>query len=111
MTIDDPRIAEFLELWHENGRSFFTKSYPKLDYDSDQYAKKAKDRGKKYIYLDEGGSGAFLLEKATGDVFRIKGYGVKGRKIGTLDSLIAEYRAANEKNHQCNQRWASAYGK
>ena len=105
----DERVAEFLTLWHENGREAFRKSYPSLDYDGPHYAKTAKDR-KKYIALDDGSSGAFLLDKATEEVFRIKGYGVKGRCIGTLDSLIASYREANEQNRLCDMQYASAYG-
>lgn len=34
-----------------------------------------KDRKKKFIALDCGGSGAFLIEKTTGEIFNIKGYG------------------------------------
>lgn len=38
---------------------------------------------KKYIYIDCGGSGAFLCDKGTGQLFNIKGYGVadKNKKI------------------------------
>lgn len=35
-----------------------------------------KKAGKKFIYLDCGGSGAFLIEKATGELYNIKAYGV-----------------------------------
>jgi hypothetical protein len=35
-----------------------------------------KKEGKKFIYLDCGGSGAFLIEKATGELYNIKAYGV-----------------------------------
>lgn len=31
--------------------------------------------GRKFCYLDCGGSGAFLVEVATGELFNIKGYG------------------------------------
>lgn len=37
---------------------------------------KIKKVGKKFTYLDVGGSGAFLLEHATGELYNIKGYGV-----------------------------------
>lgn len=98
-TIHDPRISEFLRLWHEEGRAAFERSAPSLDYDSDAYAKSAKDR-RKYIALDKGrdqwASGCYLVDKGTGDVFTIKGYGVPNRKIGTLDSMIAAFRARQE---------------
>jgi len=35
-----------------------------------------KKVGKKFAYLDCGGSGAFLVESATGELYNIKGYGV-----------------------------------
>jgi hypothetical protein len=35
-----------------------------------------KKVGPKFIYLDAGGSGCFLIERATGTLFNIKGYGV-----------------------------------
>jgi hypothetical protein len=104
--ITDPRVAEFLGLWHENGREFFERAYKSLNYDTPAYRKTAKDRGRKYIALDEGTSGAFLLEKATGNVYRIKAYGVKGRFVDTLDGLTATYREANEHNRACGLRWA-----
>lgn len=95
--LNDSRINEYLALWHENGRASFRKSYPNLDYDSQWYLKTAKS-GRKYIYLDDGTSGALLVDRATGIVYTIKGYGVKNRPIGTLDELIADMRQANEQN-------------
>src|SRR5688572_21773491 len=98
-TISDPRISQFLSLWHENGRASFEATYPSLDYDSAYYRKTAKDRAK-FIALDDGTSGAFLLEKQTGLVYCIKGYGrVDKRKCcGRLDDLIAKYSAVNRDN-------------
>lgn len=45
----------------------------------------AKDRSK-YIALDVSGSGKFLVEKSTGDIFGIKGYGVihRGHRYGNM---------------------------
>ena len=37
---------------------------------------KVKKVGKKFTYVDCGGSGAFLLEHGTGELYNIKGYGV-----------------------------------
>lgn len=36
----------------------------------------ARDRGRKFISLDQGSGGHFLIEKATGEIFNIKAYGV-----------------------------------
>lgn len=106
ISISDPRIAEFLALWHENGREHFARCYPHLyatgAYDSPAYAKTAKDRGRKYIALDDGTSGRFLLEKATGEVWTIKAYGRPNRRVSTLGGLIREYREANERNRLCS---------
>ncbi len=35
-----------------------------------------KKVAKKFIYIDVGGSGAWLVERGTGEIFNIKGYGV-----------------------------------
>ena len=92
VTIDDPRITAFLTAWHENGRASFERDCRNLVYD--EYApKRAKDR-RKYIALDRGASGVFLVDKTTGDVFTIKGYGVPNHRIGTLESVTDEYLAA-----------------
>lgn len=99
IAIDDPRVNELLDLWHENGRTSFERNYENLNYDGPSYAKTAKDRTR-YIALDEGTSGVFLVCKRTGDVFNIKGYGRPNRKIDTLDGLIAHYREANENNRR-----------
>ncbi len=97
--LSDPRIAAFLRLWHENGRAAFQKSYPSLDYDSEYYCKTAKNRSK-YIALDDGTSGRYLLEKATGLIWGIKAYGVRhtGKLIGHIDALIAKYRGEEVPN-------------
>lgn len=41
---------------------------------TEHYKWYSKD-GKKYIKLDCGGSGAFMVEKETGEIFNIKAYG------------------------------------
>jgi hypothetical protein len=102
---DDPRIAEFLTLWHENGRSRFERDYSNLDYDAESYCKTARDRNL-YIALDNGMSGCFLLEKSTGLVYGIKAYGKihRGHLAGHLDILIRTYREANAHNREFDAR-------
>lgn len=48
--------------------------------------------GKKFIKVDVGSSGRYMVEVATGNVFGTKGYGVvhRGHWYGTLDT-VAEY--------------------
>ncbi len=87
MTIElQVKIDNLLETWHEVGRRVFEQRYDNLDYDSPSYAKTAKDR-RKYVALDAGSSGAFLVDKQTGNVFTIKAYGVPNRRIGHIDEL------------------------
>lgn len=80
------KINKLLQEWHESGRDSFERSYQRLDYDSPTYCKTAKER-RKYVALDAGRSGAFLLDKETGSIYTIKAYGVPKRKIGHIDKL------------------------
>lgn len=45
--------------------------------------------GRVYVKIDQGGSGRFMVEKSTGIIFGIKGYGKvnKGREYGTLSTV------------------------
>lgn len=91
-TVNSPEVLDFLTAWHENGRTHFDRLAPNLVYD-DYDPKHAEDR-KKYIALDHGTSGAFLLDKGTGTVYTIKAYGKPNRSIGHISELTAKYRAA-----------------
>jgi len=86
---DSPQVQQFLAAWHENGRARWAREYVNLNYDQDQ-EKTAHER-RKYIALDRGGkvtrSGVYLLDKATGEVYSIKGYGAPNRRLGTLAEL------------------------
>lgn len=93
---DSIEVRLFLLAWHENGRATFSRQYPTAfmaaHYDApDGCLKTAKDRGRRWIALDEGSGGVFLLDKATGEVYTIKAYGRPNRKIGTLASLTELY--------------------
>jgi len=89
LTAESPEIRAFLSKWHEEGRAAFERSYDNLDYDGPTYAKTATDR-RKYIALDAGRSGAFLLDKTTRLVYRIKAYGVPNKRkcLGTIDTIL-----------------------
>ena len=45
--------------------------------------------GRKYIKVDVGSSGKYMVDTATGEIFGIKGYGQvhKGHRYGTLDTI------------------------
>jgi len=81
----EDRIKEILHNWHEAGRAEFEHDYPglaaspNLNYDSAQQAKHYHI-GAKYIRLDVGGSGAFMLDSHTGLIYGIKAYGVPDKK-------------------------------
>ena len=92
-TSDHPLIQEALTVWHEADRAAFARQYPRLDYDSPSYRKTAKDR-RKYIALDRGESGAFLVDKATGEIYGIKGYGVAGQRVMHISQWPAYWKRA-----------------
>lgn len=45
--------------------------------------------GRKYANVDVGGSGRYMVDLATGEIFGIKAYGVihRGHYFGTLDTI------------------------
>lgn len=86
----DEKIAAFVTAWHENGRIGW--SYDALEYDS--YCKKHVKERTKYIALDEGTSGRFLVDKATGMMWSIKAYGVPNWMLGTLDDMTRKMEEA-----------------
>ena len=45
--------------------------------------------GRKYVNVDIGSSGRFMVEMATGNIYGIKAYGVihRGHQYGTLDTI------------------------
>lgn len=49
--------------------------------------------GKKYVKIDIGTSGRYMVDKTTGEIFGIKAYGVvnKGHFYGTLDTIEQYY--------------------
>ena len=85
---DDPAIKALLTAWHEAGRAAFEAQFKSLDYDSREYIKTAK-QGRKYINLDDGTSGAFMVDRATGVVYNIKAYGVPHKRLvaGTVATV------------------------
>ncbi len=93
----DAKIDAFVEAWHENGRPFWEyENTPGMKYD--EYCRKEVKERNKYVALDQKGSGVFLVDKATGIVWSIKGYGVPNRMIGFIDDLTAKYKEATAKN-------------
>lgn len=95
LTADSPEIRDFLTAWHEAGRAEFERYHDRLVYD--EYAPKvAKDR-RKYLALNRGTGGVYLVDKATGAVYTIKAYGVPNRRIGTLADVTADFLAGSRR--------------
>ena len=105
MTPNIDRIHEVLKQWHEAGRPIFEKMYNSLNYDSPHSLKSVVYKSR-YACLDEGTSGAFLVDMtgddrghAPGKIYRIKSkYGVPNFKkcvgdLATIDGkVLAELR-------------------
>ena len=94
----EAKIKTFLGLWHENGRTLFERTYHSLDYDS--YYPKTMTVRRRWVALDKGTGGVFLLDPITEEVYTIKAYGVPNRRVGTLDSLIDAYRQPLVKQYE-----------
>lgn len=74
-------IPQVLKQWHEAHRQDFIKSgYDNLMASFDDREQKHAHLGAKYIRLDVGGSGAWMLEAETGIIYGIKGYGKVDKK-------------------------------
>ncbi len=91
----DKIILDLLAAWHEAGRANHARIHSNADNYDRLNAKSAK-QGRAYINLDDGTSGVFMVERATGYVYSIKGYGkIDKRKFaGTVANLMAKYREA-----------------
>jgi hypothetical protein len=81
------RLLQVLDQWHAAHKTDYLKSYAEtyssvLDWGArfDQGEEKHAHVGAKYVRLDTGTSGAWMLECATGDIWQIKGYGKVDKK-------------------------------
>ena len=87
---DDKKLLEFAELLeaHQKERyeNQFGTEHPSLRDDSCKVSIKPK---KKYIYIDVGHSGKYLVVRETGNIIGIKAYGVPhwGKRYGNLDTI------------------------
>ena len=92
LNADDPRIQAALVAWHEAERADFDRQYHNLNYDT--YAPKFARPGKRWIKLNRGTSGVYLVDTTSPDlcVYSIKAYGVPNRLLGSLDSMVTAWR-------------------
>jgi hypothetical protein len=87
LSANDEKIQRLLTVWYENMIKVgnLKDSHPST---KEHYKTVAKDRTK-FIALDYGGSGHFLVDRKTEQVYSIKGYGVPNLKKprGTVEFL------------------------
>lgn len=74
-------VIRVLNQWHEAHRQQFVRDgYTNLLTSFDTQEEKHGHLGSKYMRLDVGGSGAWMMELATGIIYQIKGYGKVDKK-------------------------------
>ena len=81
-------LNKLLTDWHEAGRAAFESNSGSLVYD--EYAPKFAHEKRKYICLDVRSSGAFIVDKTDGNVYRLKSaYGVPNKKklCGNIETI------------------------
>ena len=94
----DPKIEQFLRLWHKNGRAQFQRSMPSHNYDTEQ-RKIARDR-RQYLLLNSGDDGVFLVQRSMQYVYQVDDYCRRGKFLNTLDALIEQYTIPNERQEE-----------
>lgn len=75
------QLLQALNQWHEAHRQQFIRDgYTNLLDTFDTQEEKHAHVGGKYVRLDVGSSGAWMLEMTTGIIYGIKGYGTVDKK-------------------------------
>jgi hypothetical protein len=87
------RLLQVLDQWHEAHRQEFIKSGFHSE-SFDEREEKHAHVGDKYVRLDVGGSGAWMLEAETGIIYNIKGYGKVDKKKIAGDITDPEFDGA-----------------
>ena len=98
MSVQIQRVINGLNIAEaaQHKRNGFTKHPPELWHTVDR---------RKYVHINCGGSGAFLCDKKTGELFNIKGYGVadKNKKakadIGNIATVDPTWLHSRRWNH------------
>jgi len=85
-------LVEVLNQWHEEHRKQFIRDgYTNLLESFDEREEKHAHVGAVYVRLDVGGSGAWMLEIETGNIFQIKGYGKVDKKKCVGNIMDADF--------------------
>ncbi len=104
LTAESPEVAEFVAAYQENRNLAASSSWLAGGW---RIAIVAETR-RKYVLVDEtdayngepprldvSRSGRFMVDRSSGEVFTIRGYGQRGHRIGSLAGLTASYRAGS----------------
>lgn len=85
----DTKIQRLLEAWDKNQKTVGSLK-DAFEITKSHYVKSAKQKTK-YICLDDGDSGHFIVNRDTEQVYSIKGYGVPNLKKprGTVEFLTS----------------------
>lgn len=102
LSATSPEVVEFVaayeenrnlgvsQEWRANGWRVVIVAAERRKYlaidESDAY-------GEEDAQLDVHRSGRFLVDRETGTVYTIRGYGQRGHRVGALDTLAASFRA------------------
>ena len=84
--VSDARVQQVIDEWHEAGRAAFEASYKSLGYDGPCYRTRFV-RKQRYICLDKGNGGVYVVDMTDGTIYRIKyKYGVPNfkRSMGNI---------------------------
>ena len=82
------RLVEVLDQWHAAHKEQLVRDgFTNLLLTFDTQEEKHAHIGVKYARLDDGTSGAWMMELTTGDIFQIMGYGRVDRKkcVGNIN--------------------------
>ena len=84
----EEKLIHFAQRVETEQAERYRREFPEYEEDADPFAKVSIIRGKKYVKVDVGSSGKFMITEA-GEIFGIKGYGVihRGHQYGTLDTI------------------------
>lgn len=97
------QVEAFAARWHEEQREpWARKGYTAPGMEHDTYNPKTVHEGKTWFRVDSGSSGAFMVRKADGLVFCIKGYGVPNLRkcVGHVDEVCRGGKPINQYAHQ-----------
>src|ERR1035437_2987770 len=88
MTMNEQKLQEFCDLITAQRRDRLIKEGCTYEIHRENYTAHYH-MGSKFVRVDIGGSGKYMVELLTGQIYGIKGYGVvhRGHCFGTLDTI------------------------